>query len=152
MELCPGGARQLVTAGSLQRYIRLLAQYKQVDSLAAEAGAMSRGLRGVLTGGVVDTLARCFSHGELNAMLAGLSKIELAEWQSHVRYEQCGPRTPQVAWFWQAAERMCQATRRQLLAFVTSSSALPAGGFGQLRGFNGAPHPFTGKQWGVCSK
>lgn len=41
-------------------------------------------------------------------------------------------------------ERMCQAERRQLLAFVTSSSALPAGGFAALRGFNGAQHPFTG--------
>lgn len=40
--------------------------------------------------------------------------------------------------------RMCQAQRRQLLAFVTSSSALPAGGFAALRGFNGALHPFTG--------
>lgn len=40
--------------------------------------------------------------------------------------------------------RMCQAQRRQLLVFVTSSSALPAGGFAALRGFNGALHPFTG--------
>ncbi len=41
-------------------------------------------------------------------------------------------------------DSMCQSQRRQLLAFVTSSSALPAGGFAALRGFNGAPHPFTG--------
>lgn len=144
-ELCPGGVRQLVTAGSVERYIALLARYKMVESLAAEAAALAKGLRGVLTGGVVDILGRCFTHAELNCLVAGLAEVALPDWQTHTRYERCGPFTDQVAWLWAALEAADQPRRRQLLAFVTGSASLPAGGFAALRGFNGALHPFTGE-------
>ena len=92
----PGGGHQLVTAGNLEQYIAALTRYKCVASLADEAGAMARGLRGVLTAGVVDTLARCFTHAELNALVAGLGSIDLADWRAHVRYQHCGAGTEQV--------------------------------------------------------
>ncbi|PRW20575.1 E3 ubiquitin- ligase HUWE1 [Chlorella sorokiniana] len=143
VELCPGGSHRLVTVASLEQYIALLSRYKQVDAIAAPCGALARGLHGVVTRSVLDTLARCFSHEELNTLVAGQCDLDALEWRAAARHEGGCERAPQLAWFWAAVEGMCQAQRRQLMAFVTSSSALPAGGFPALRGFNGAPHPFT---------
>ncbi|EFN52504.1 hypothetical protein CHLNCDRAFT_14906, partial [Chlorella variabilis] len=70
-------------------------------------------------------------------------EVDVAAWQEHTRYEHCTARTPQLGWLWAAVAGWGAERRRQLLAFVTSSSALPAGGFAALRGFNGALHPFT---------
>lgn len=144
VELCPGGSTQLVTAGNLEQYISAVAQYKQVDSMAAEARALGAGLLGVLTAAVAEGLPRWLIHAELNAMVAGLTEVDVAAWQEHTRYEHCTARTPQLGWLWAAVAGWGAERRRQLLAFVTSSSALPAGGFAALRGFNGALHPFTG--------
>lgn len=120
----------------------------QVDSLAAEAAALGRGLRAVLTGGVVDTLARCFTHAEINLLIGGLPEVCPREWQAHARYEAGCERAPQVAWLWAAVGGWAPPARGALLAFVTGASSLPAGGFAALRGFNGAPHPFTGARLG----
>lgn len=120
--------------------------------LAAEAAALGRGLRGVLTGGVVDTLSRCFTHAELNLLVGGLDELCPAEWQAHARYEGGAERAPQAAWLWAAVRAWAPPRRAALLAFVTGASSLPAGGFGALRGFNGAPHPFTGAGRGRASR
>ncbi|KAL4422562.1 hypothetical protein ABPG75_008759 [Micractinium tetrahymenae] len=142
-ELCPGGAGLQVTAGNLERYIALLARHKVVDGPARAAGALARGMRGVLTAGVLDMLGRCFDHAELNALVAGLAELELPAWQAATRYEGCSPATPQVGWLWAALARADAPLRARLLSFVTGSASLPAGGFAALHGFNGSLHPFT---------
>lgn len=144
VELCDGGSQLPVTDASVQHYCDCLTWYKQVGSIAAESEALGKGLRCVLTADVTDTLARCFSHAELNAMVCGLAEIEVEEWQAHTAYQHCTATTRQLSWFWGMVTAMDQQQRRQLLAFVTSSTTLPAGGFAALRGFNGGLHPFTG--------
>ncbi|KAI3430304.1 hypothetical protein D9Q98_004900 [Chlorella vulgaris] len=143
VELCDGGSQLPVTDTSVQHYCDRLTWYKQVGSIAAESEALGKGLRCVLTADVTDTLARCFSHAELNAMVCGLAEIEVEEWQAHTAYQHCTATTRQLSWFWGMVTAMDQQQRRQLLAFVTSSTTLPAGGFAALRGFNGGLHPFT---------
>jgi hypothetical protein len=143
-ELAPGGATLAVTAANLQQYIAALARYKSVHCMADASRALGRGLRGVLSGDAVDALARCFSHDEMNAMLAGLAELDAAEWRAHTRLEHCTQLTPQLGWLWAAVARWAPPQRAALLTFATGSSTLPAGGFAALRGFNGAPHPFTG--------
>ena len=143
-ELCPGGSGRTVrSAADAQRYAEALAHHKQVASIAAPAAAMHRGLVGILTAEAVHSLARCFSHAERNDLVAGWPQIDAGEWEAHARYERCTEHTAQMRWLWAAVGGMTPQRRRQLLAFVTGSSALPAGGFAVLRGFNGAPHAFT---------
>lgn len=86
-----------MTVGNLGRYIALLAWHKMVDGPAGVAGALARGLRGVLTAGTLDTLGRCFDHAELNALVAGLAQLDLPAWRAATRYEGCGPATPQAS-------------------------------------------------------
>lgn len=138
-ELVPGGAELAVTAANLERYIASLARYKQYTSLAPAAAALGKGLRSVLTDTVADTLARCFSPAELNVLLAGQSELDAGEWREHTRVDPASAASSrQLSWLWAAVGAMCPAARAQLLAFVTGSSSLPAGGFPALRGFNGA--------------
>ncbi len=54
----------------------------------------------------------------------------------------CCRETRQVQWFWDTVKALTDGQRSQVLVFVTSSCAPPAGGFAHLRGFNGARHPF----------
>ena len=54
----------------------------------------------------------------------------------------CCRETLQVQWFWSTVKALTDRQRSQVLAFVTSSCAPPAGGFAYLRGFNGARHTF----------
>ena len=116
-----------------------------MDAIAAEAAALAKGLRSVLTGTVVDILSRCFTHPVLNAMLAGLADVALEDWQAHTKYKGSIELASQVAWLWEVISSLDQPGIRALLAFVTGTSALPAGGFAGLRGFNNAAHPFTGE-------
>ena len=54
----------------------------------------------------------------------------------------CCRGTLQVQWFWDTVKVLTDRQRSNVLAFVTSSCAPPAGGFAHLRGFNGARHTF----------
>ncbi len=98
-----------MTAANLEGYIALLARYKLVDGPAHAAGALARGLRGVLTAGTLDTLGRCFDPAELNALVAGLAELELPAWQAATRYEGCTPATLQ------ASTRLLTTPGRQVL-------------------------------------
>lgn len=100
----------------------------------------------MLTAGVVDTLGRCFSHAELNCLVAGVEEFPVEAWRAATRHEAGCEAMPQIAWFWAAVAAQPHPTRARLLAFVTGSPVLPAGGFACLRGFNGAPHPITGAE------
>ncbi len=65
------------------------------------------------------------------------------DWQQHTRYVGCDATTPQIEWFWSLVHDMSDRERALLLAFVTGSSAPPAGGFAELLGFNGGRARFS---------
>lgn len=72
-------------------------------------------------------LYRCLTPDELNELLAGQSSICPSDWEAHACYKHCSPSTPQVAWFWSLLCGLAQPELASLLAFITGSSALPAG-------------------------
>eukprot|EP00887_Chlorella_sp_A99_P000358 scaffold13.g358.t1 len=158
-ELVPGGVQLGVTHANLARYQRLrAAHHLRGGAAGAAAAAMRAGLLASMPPDVASCVSRCFTHAELNLLVGGRAKLGLEDWKAsegrgwrpgpgpglaHTRYDRCCEATPQIEWFWDAVARMDGDGRAALLAFVTGSSALPAGGFAALRGFNGSLHAFT---------
>lgn len=94
---------------------------------------------------VPQTLLKEFDDRELELVIGGLGRIDVADWRDNTRLKHCCPQTAQVEWFWQIVESYDEERRARLLQFVTGSSRLPLQGFSALQGSTGAvgPRPFT---------
>lgn len=143
VELLPGGASLDVTDANRHQYISLLTQHKLLGAVREQTDAFLQGWRHVLPARILDLMSRCLSVEELDVLLAGLADIDVGDWQQHTRYVGCDASTPQVEWLWAEVTAMPHRERALLLAFVTGSSAPPAGGFAELLGFNGGRARFA---------
>lgn len=128
VELQPGGASIFVTDETKQAYLDALCRHRFDSSVAAQFKAFYSGFRKVL-GGRISTVLSIFDHRELELLLFGTTKFDLADWQENIRYFQCTSESRVVQWFWRAIEAMSHEERGRLIQFITGSSQLPIGGF-----------------------
>lgn len=70
-------------------------------------------------------LMRLFDERELELVLGGIGRIDVADWKANTRLKHCSASTPVVVWFWEIVEKYSEEMQARLLQFVTGSSRVP---------------------------
>ena len=78
-----------------------------------------------------------FNESEFELLVAGVSAIDVDDWEAHTRYNGYTATSPQVVWLWRVVRAMSREEKALLLQFATGTATVPPGGFKHLRGFNG---------------
>ena len=100
--------------------------------IEAQFRALQRGVAEL----VPEALLKPFDERELELIISGLGKIDVADWRKHTRLKHCTTSTPVVQWFWRiVTSHYDEEKRARLLQFVTGSSRVPLQGFKALQGY-----------------
>uniref|UniRef100_A0A3B3XX42 HECT-type E3 ubiquitin transferase n=1 Tax=Poecilia mexicana TaxID=48701 RepID=A0A3B3XX42_9TELE len=137
-ELKPNGKSMPVTEDTKKEYVRLYVNWRFLHGIEAQFLALQKGFNEVIP----QHLLKAFDEKELELIVCGLGKIDIADWKSNTRLKHCTPDSNIVKWFWKAVESFDEERRARLLQFVTGSSRVPLQGFKALQGAAG-PRLFT---------
>ncbi|KNC56410.1 E3 ubiquitin-protein ligase NEDD4 [Thecamonas trahens ATCC 50062] len=134
VELKPGGADIDVTNENKAEYVRLVVNFRLVDSVKDQMNAFLTGFGEVIP---IDALG-IFDEKELELFIGGINDIDVDDWERNTIYRSPFHRRHKVIkWFWKAVRSFSAEQRSRLLQFVTGTSKLPLGGFAELYGSNG---------------
>eukprot|EP00741_Cyanophora_paradoxa_P011422 tig00020556_g11033.t1 len=128
VELKKGGRRIRVTDRSKHEYCALLASWLVEGRVAPLVRYVRRGLFEM----VEESALRLLTPNELELLLCGVPKIDVADMRKNTVIDGCPARHRVVEWFWRAVGAMSKEDLALLLQFATGSSRLPLGGFGAL--------------------
>uniref|UniRef100_A0A667XWQ5 E3 ubiquitin-protein ligase n=1 Tax=Myripristis murdjan TaxID=586833 RepID=A0A667XWQ5_9TELE len=137
-ELKPNGRNIPVTEENKKEYVRLYVNWRFMRGIEAQFLALQKGFSELIP----QHLLKPFDHKELELIIGGLGKIDLADWKANTRLKHCTCDSNVVRWFWQAVEAFSEERRGRLLQFVTGSTRVPLQGFKALQGSAG-PRLFT---------
>uniref|UniRef100_A0A8C5E0M7 HECT-type E3 ubiquitin transferase n=1 Tax=Gouania willdenowi TaxID=441366 RepID=A0A8C5E0M7_GOUWI len=137
-ELKPNGRNLPVTEDNKKEYVRLYVNWRFMRGIEAQFLALQKGFSELIP----QHLLKPFDHKELELIIGGLGKIDLADWKINTRLKHCTSESNVVRWFWQAVEGFSEERRGRLLQFVTGSTRVPLQGFKALQGSAG-PRLFT---------
>uniref|UniRef100_A0A8C7C5U7 E3 ubiquitin-protein ligase n=1 Tax=Oncorhynchus kisutch TaxID=8019 RepID=A0A8C7C5U7_ONCKI len=119
-------------------WILLYVNWRFLHGIEAQFLALQKGFNEVIP----QHLLKSFDEKELELIVCGLGKIDIADWKSNTRLKHCTTDSNVVKWFWKAVESYDEERRARLLQFVTGSSRVPLQGFKALQGAAG-PRLFT---------
>jgi hypothetical protein len=140
VEMIPGGKDKEVTNQNKEEYIQMKIQFMAYECKKDQIDRFLAGFWEVIP---VD-LIRVFTCSELEQMMCGTPKIDMADWQSHTFYNgEFAPSHEVIQWFWQVVDAMEDTDRAKVLQFITASSVVPVEGFKGLQGSRGDACPFT---------
>ncbi|XP_071028912.1 E3 ubiquitin-protein ligase SMURF1-like isoform X2 [Oncorhynchus clarkii lewisi] len=137
-ELKPNGQNLPVTEDNKKEYVKLYVTWRFMRGIEAQFLALQKGFSQLIP----QHLLKPFDHKELELIIGGLGKIDLADWKSNTRLKHCSVDSNVVCWFWEAVESFTEERRGRLLQFVTGSTRVPLQGFKALQGSAG-PRLFT---------
>uniref|UniRef100_UPI00358ED34A E3 ubiquitin-protein ligase SMURF2-like n=1 Tax=Myxine glutinosa TaxID=7769 RepID=UPI00358ED34A len=137
-ELRPNGQNLPVTEDNKKDYVRLYVSWRFLRGIEAQFLSLQKGFHEL----VPQHLLQPFDEKELELIIGGLGKIDVADWKANTRLKHCSNESSVVRWFWQAVESLDEERRARLLQFVTGSSRVPLQGFKALQGASG-PRLFT---------
>uniref|UniRef100_A0A3Q1BSE0 HECT-type E3 ubiquitin transferase n=1 Tax=Amphiprion ocellaris TaxID=80972 RepID=A0A3Q1BSE0_AMPOC len=129
-ELKPNGRNISVTEENKKEYVRLYVNWRFMRGIEAQFLALQKGFSELIP----QHLLKPFDHKELELIIGGLGKIDLADWKTNTRLKHCTSESNVVRWFWQAVEAFSEERRGRLLQFVTGSTRVPLQGFKALQG------------------
>uniref|UniRef100_A0A4W5QXE8 HECT-type E3 ubiquitin transferase n=1 Tax=Hucho hucho TaxID=62062 RepID=A0A4W5QXE8_9TELE len=137
-ELKPNGKSVSVSEDTKKEYVRLYVNWRFLHGIEAQFLALQKGFNEVIP----QHLLKSFDEKELELIVCGLGKIDIADWKSNTRLKHCTTDSNVVKWFWKAVESYDEERRARLLQFVTGSSRVPLQGFKALQGIEmGAAGP-----------
>uniref|UniRef100_A0A669EKH5 HECT-type E3 ubiquitin transferase n=1 Tax=Oreochromis niloticus TaxID=8128 RepID=A0A669EKH5_ORENI len=136
-ELKPNGRNIPVTEENKKEYVRLYVNWRFMRGIEAQFLALQKGFSELIP----QHLLKPFDHKELELIIGGLGKIDLADWKTNTRLKHCTSESNVVRWFWQAVEAFSEERRGRLLQFVTGSTRVPLQGFKALQGSTGSAGP-----------
>uniref|UniRef100_A0A4W5RLT8 HECT-type E3 ubiquitin transferase n=1 Tax=Hucho hucho TaxID=62062 RepID=A0A4W5RLT8_9TELE len=129
-ELKPNGKSVSVSEDTKKEYVRLYVNWRFLHGIEAQFLALQKGFNEVIP----QHLLKSFDEKELELIVCGLGKIDIADWKSNTRLKHCTTDSNVVKWFWRAVESYDEERRARLLQFVTGSSRVPLQGFKALQG------------------
>lgn len=162
VDLKENGRNIDVTDENKEEYLRLVLEYRMLESISDQLQEFLSGLYDVVPKGLLSV----FDYQELELMLCGIPTIDTADWKTNtrVRYfvaddgglnliNPLSRKRPVViseeaqdavlAWFWIIIESFTPEERARLLQFTTGTSRVPVEGFRGLTSSSGIIHPFT---------
>ncbi|GFO42891.1 E3 ubiquitin-protein ligase huwe1-like [Plakobranchus ocellatus] len=132
-ELVPNGSNVLVTDDNKREYVKLVCQMKMTGAIRQQLNAFLEGFYDIIP----KKLVSIFTEQELELLISGLPTIDIDELKTNTEYHKYQATSLQIQWFWRALRSFDQAERANFLQFVTGTSKVPLGGFGNLEGMNG---------------
>ncbi|RUS89503.1 hypothetical protein EGW08_002736 [Elysia chlorotica] len=132
-ELIPNGSNTLVTDENKREYVKLVCQMKMTGAIRQQLNAFLEGFYDIIP----KKLVSIFTEQELELLISGLPTIDIDELKANTEYHKYQATSLQIQWFWRALRSFDQAERANFLQFVTGTSKVPLGGFGNLEGMNG---------------
>eukprot|EP00923_Selenidium_pygospionis_P035169 GHVN01061327.1.p1 GENE.GHVN01061327.1~~GHVN01061327.1.p1 ORF type:complete len:449 (-),score=87.10 GHVN01061327.1:157-1503(-) len=141
IELTQGGESVKVTESNKSEFVNLRALHKMKLSVLDQLKALRRGLTQVIPAAVLAV----FSPEELELILNGMTKIDVADWKKHTVYGGSYDEMSEVVgWFWDVVENdFDEEDKANLLQFCTGTRRLPVEGFSGLESNRGQSSPFT---------
>jgi len=143
VELIPGGETVDVTGHNLPEYLEAKLKYKLLGGYEAQLKELLLGFYDVIDA----PLLTVFDFQELELLMCGLPKINVANWMENTdylgQYEGMGTNHKVCEWFWDVVSEYDEEMKARLLQFVTGTSGVPADGFGCLQGNDGNIRLFT---------
>ena len=134
IELCPNGANIKVTDENKRDYVDAIARHRMTSAIQPQIHAFLEGFWNVLP----RVSLQLFSDHELELMISGLPDIDVLDLRANCEYHGGYNATSQVIlWFWEILIAMDREQRALLLQFVTGTSKVPVGGFGELQAISG---------------
>uniref|UniRef100_A0A4W6DA48 HECT-type E3 ubiquitin transferase n=1 Tax=Lates calcarifer TaxID=8187 RepID=A0A4W6DA48_LATCA len=97
-ELKPNGRNIPVTEENKKEYVRLYVNWRFMRGIEAQFLALQKGFSELIP----QHLLKPFDHKELELIIGGLGKIDLADWKTNTRLKHCTSESNVVRWFWQA--------------------------------------------------
>lgn len=143
IDLIPNGSAIPVTNKNYLEYMEVCLRYWMMDRVKAQLNQLLLGFFDVIP----EPLLTVFDFQELELLMCGLPRIDLADWMEHTEYgglvENIGAEHRVCQWFWEAVYTFDHEMKARLLQFVTGTSGVPARGFGVLQGSDGSVRKFT---------
>lgn len=129
VDLIPGGRDVTVTNDNRRRYVELYARHRMETVRGKSIVPALRALRSGLTDVISAELLTTFTPLELERLVCGVPKIDVAAWREATSHEgRVGDEsvlTRQATWLWEAVESFEAAERQRLLHFWASYTRLP---------------------------
>lgn len=123
VELIPNGSKIFVTNENKELFVKLLAIAKMRKEVSAEISAFLLGFNTVLQ----TTLLNNFMPAELEAIIAGASKISVEDLKQNTNVDQYNADFQK--WLWEILEEFDQNQLSAFLYYVSGSTKVPFGGF-----------------------
>ena len=115
-------------------YVDAIARHRMTSAIQPQIHAFLEGFWNVLP----RVSLQLFSDHELELMISGLPDVDVLDLRANCEYHGGYSATSQVVlWFWEILISMDREQRALLLQFVTGTSKVPVGGFGELQAISG---------------
>ena len=129
----PNGRNIPVTEENKAEYVKLVVEYRLVESIKDQLNAFLEGFHHIIS---KDAVA-IFDEQELELLISGMPDIDLDDWTSNTEYRNYTAASPQIKWFWRAVKSFDAEEKAKLLQFATGTSKVPLNGFKELLGMHG---------------
>ncbi|KAF5098991.1 hypothetical protein D0Z03_001101 [Geotrichum reessii] len=133
IDLKPNGRNIPVTEENKAEYVKLVVEYRLVESIKDQLNAFLEGFHDIIS---KDAVA-IFDEQELELLISGMPDIDLDDWMSNTEYRNYTAASPQIKWFWRAVKSFDAEEKAKLLQFATGTSKVPLNGFKELLGMHG---------------
>lgn len=133
IDLKPGGRDIPVTEENKSEYVRLVVEYRLINSIQEQLDHFLEGFHDIIPKDVI----AIFDEQELELLISGMPDIDFEDWRSNTEYVNYSPSSAQIKWFWRAVRSFDAEEKAKLLQFATGTSKVPLNGFSRLEGVNG---------------
>jgi len=149
-ELKPGGLDIEVTDANKLEFINLKTSWRLEKRIKTQMEAVRSGFYKVMP--EAELLKIGFDDRELELILCGIPKVDIADWKAHCEYKSGFKVDSKVVkMFWKIIEEWDDELRAAVLRFVTGTPKVPVEGFAALKGSGGNTKLFCLQkvQWDV---
>ncbi|KAJ1554915.1 hypothetical protein HK405_003736 [Cladochytrium tenue] len=144
VDLKEGGKDIVVTDDNKREYVRLVTEWRISRCVEEQFRAFQQGFIEIVPQGLISV----FDERELELLIGGLAEIDVDDWKKHTNYRGYSENDETIQNFWKAVRSWDNEKKAKLLRFVTGTSRIPVGGFGDLQGSDG-PCQFTIEKTGT---
>merc|ERR1712070_871893 len=111
-------------------YVKLLIEYKYVTAIKQQMDRIMTGLTQVFPGSHLAP----FTPFELELLISGVDKVELADWRRHTSLSGYSQGDKTIRYFWMFIGTLDNETKAKVVSMVTGTAKVPMNGFEFLEG------------------
>lgn len=133
IDLIPNGRTIPVTDENKEKYVQLVCDHRMTTSIQNQIKAYLDGFYELVS----PDLIAIFTPRELELVISGLPDIDVDDLKKNTEYVGWKATDKEIQWFWNIMTSLSRNQKAAFVQFVTGSSKVPLGGFGELQGMRG---------------